>query len=46
MRVSLLHQANAYLDQDKLVQQDIPAHVGERDSEHDHKTSNQKTFGP
>ena len=43
--VSLL-QANAYLNQDKLVQQDIPAHVRERDAEHDDQAANEKAFGP
>jgi hypothetical protein len=45
-RISLLHQANAYLDQNKLMQQDIPAHVRERDSEHDDQTADEKAFGP
>jgi hypothetical protein len=46
LRVSLLHQANAHLDQNKLMQQDIPAHVRKRDSEHDDQTANEKAFGP
>jgi hypothetical protein len=46
LRVSLLYRANAYLDQNKLMQQDIPAHVRERNSEHDDQTANEEAFGP
>lgn len=46
-RLHVLHQANAYyLNQNKLVQQDISAHIGECDPEHDDQTANQKAFGP
>lgn len=41
-----LKKLDAHFEQDKLVQQDMPTHVGEGHTSHNDKASNQKALSP